>query len=223
MNTDITSTSTTASSVTPFTGTESAPAGCRVVALHWKERKATDTKPAVAKRASMTVIVPSIMVTSVEPECLKDAVQEAIDEAQDALIRSLVESGSVLISHDAVDAKAVAAYCAAVATSKRLNKPAILQWFDSSLQNKVIAKITAILVTDPTKQTDADVTKIIAATEVYRSQFAELAAPKPTITLSNAEKLLAWASQSEQKDSVYDSIVSKLNVITKRTDVEILI
>lgn len=222
MNTDITN-DTTASSVTAFNGAETAPKGMRVVSLHWKERKATDTKPAVAKRASVSCIVPSIIIAAFEPACLLDAVQDAIDEAQDSLVRSLVESGSTLIPHDAVNAVAVAAYCAAVATSKRLNKPAILQWFDSSLQDKVIAKITAVLVTDPSKQTDADVTKIIAATEVYRSQFAELAAPKPTITLSNAEKLLAWAQQSEQKDSVYDSIVSKLNVITKRTDVEILI
>jgi hypothetical protein len=224
MSNDITAT-TQASSVSPFTGSESAPTGFRVVSLHWKSRKATDSAPAVAKRPSVSIVVPCITLDSVQPKQLQAACQESVNALQDDLVRSLIEAQSVdaAIPHLAFDVIAVASYAAAVATSKRLSKDGILSWFDANLQDQLMAALTVALAngSDPT---DLDMTKLVKGVEVYRNQFAELAMPRPSVSVGNATKLLAWTNKAQDKgSSVYSAVVSKLNLLTKQTDVEILI
>lgn len=219
---DITST-TEATSVIPFTGKEAAPSGYRVIGIHYKERKATSDKPAVAKKPSVALCAPCIIIQSIEPASLQSACQEAINELQDALARQLVEQGKTSIPFADLAATAIAAFAAEQATSKRLNKDGIVSWFDSSVQPALMAALTAALELG-TDATDLDMTKLIQAVGVYRSRFAELAAPKPAISVSDAEKLLKWANKSTDLEStVAASVVSKLNLLTKRTEVELLI
>lgn len=221
MNTDITN-GTTAASVTAFTGTETAPAGFRVVSLHWKSRKATDTTPAVAKRDSVAVIVPSITVEALEPVALLEAVQDAINELQDECIRALVEKGAVQIPHDACNAVAVAAYAASTASSKRLNKQGIYAWFDAGLMDTVTAKVNAALSIGP-NATDIQIKDVIAKTEAFRAKYALLANPVPAINKQTAQQLLTLAQQSKVTDSaVHDSIIAKLTLITTKQDAELL-
>lgn len=215
---------TNATDVIPFTGKETAPAGYRVISIHWKERKATDSKPAVAKKPSVSLCAPQIVLQTIVPTVLQVACQDAVNEFQDSLARSIVESGKTLIPFADLDAAAVSTYCSAVATSKRLNGDSIGEWFEkaSGLQDQIIQAITVALnLTDPN---DLDMTKIIKGTQVYRGLFVELAAPKPAISTAHAEKLLEWAKKSTDTESaVYTSIISKLNLLTKRTEVELLI
>lgn len=219
---NITST-TTATDVLAFTGKEQAPAGFRVISLHWKERKATADKPAIAKRASVSLVAPCITV-AVEPASLQVACQEAVNELQDALARSLVEADKDIkfIPFASLDADAIVSFASAVSTSKRLNSASIVGWFDANLQDPLMAALTkALNITDPN---DLDMTKLIQGVDVYRNRFAELAAPKPSVTLADAEKLLRWAQQAtDQESPITASILSKLNLITKRTQVELLI
>lgn len=214
---------TSATDVLAFTGKEQAPSGYRVISLHWKERKATADKPAIAKRASVSLLAPCITV-AVEPQSLQSACQDAVNELQDALARSLVEADKDIkfIPFSSLDAAATVAFASAVSTSKRLNSASIVGWFDANLQDGIMAALTqALNITDAN---DLDMTKLVRATELYRNSFAELAAPKPAIPLASAEKLLRWAQQATDQDSpITASIISKLNLITKRTEVELLI
>lgn len=214
---------TTATDVLAFTGKEQAPQGYCVISLHWKERKATDTKPAIAKRASVSLIAPSISI-SIEPASLQQACQDAVNELQADLARSLVEADKDIkfIPFSSLNADAVVAFASAVSTSKRLNSASIVGWFDTNLQDALMTALTkALNITDAN---DLDMTKLVRAVEVYRNSFAELAAPKPSVTLADAEKLLRWAQKATDQDSpITASILSKLNLITKRTQVELLI
>lgn len=214
---------TTASDVIPFTGKEQAPNGFRVISLHWKERKATDTKPAVLKRASVSLLAPTINI-AVEPQTLQQACQDAVNELQDALARSIVEADAAIkfIPFQDLSHAAIVAFASAVSTSKRLNSAAIVGWFDTNLQDALMAALTkALNITDAN---DLDMTKLVRAVEVYRNSFAELAAPKPSVTLADAEKLLRWAQKAtDQESPITASILNKLNLITKRTQVELLI
>lgn len=214
---------TSATDVLAFTGKEQAPNGFRVISLHWKERKATTDKPAIAKRASVSLIAPTIAI-AVEPASLQQACQEAVNELQDALARSIVEADAAIkfVPFSELSDAAVVAFASAVSTSKRLNSAAIVGWFDVNLQDALMAALTkALNITDAN---DLDMTKLVRAVEVYRNSFAELAAPKPSVTVADAEKLLRWAQKAtDQESPITASILSKLNLITKRTQVELLI
>jgi len=223
MSFDITST-TTATPVIPLTGNETAPTGFRVIELHWKSRKATADKPAVAKRDSRCLAAPLIQVL-VEPASLQQAAQDAINELQDSLARSIVEANYNTIKSVPfadLSAGALSTYASAVATSKRLNGESIGQWFDSALQDQLISAITkALNLTDPT---DLDMSKIVQGVNTYRSLFVELAAPKPSINKVHAEKLLLWAERAtDQESSICSSILAKLKLLAGKEDVQLLI
>lgn len=220
---DITST-TTATPVIPFADSAVAPANYRIIGLHYKSRAATADKPAVAKRPSVMLCAPLVTVAAVEPQELAAALQECVNELQDELARSIAETGASTIAFDSLNAASIATFAATKATSKRLNADSIRNWFDtaSGIQEKLMAALTAAL--NLTDGSDLDMTKLVRAVEVYRNRFADLASPKPAISNADAEKLLKWAMQSTDQDSsIYQSVIAKLNIITKRVDAELLI
>lgn len=216
-------TTTTAAPVIAYSASLGAPSGFRIIDMHYKSRKATDTEPAIAKKPSMSTVVRCINILSIEPASLQDAVQDAVNDLQDALVRKLVEQGRTSILFDEADAAAVAVFAAEQATSKRLSSIAITAWFDASIQDALMDKLTAALNIDR-DASDLDMTKLINGVQIYRTRFAELAAPKPAINQVDAEKLLRWANESTDKESsIFGSVVAKLNLLTKRVDVELII
>lgn len=220
MSAEISSTST-AVSVSPFTGKEVAPTGFRVVAVRYKETTAEDGKTKIAAKPAKSCIVPCISVQVLEPETLQQAVQDCVNELQDDLVRTLVNSGKILFAHSDCDSAAVAAYAASVATGKRLSKDSILAWFDSAVQDKLMAQLTTALSAGGN---DVEVTKLVAAVERYRSSFLKLALPVPSVPKQDAVKMLEKASAASDTDSaVAKAVLAKLQVLAKPVVVEDLI
>jgi hypothetical protein len=216
----ITST-TTAVSVSAFTGREVAPTGFRVVAVRYKETTAEDGKTKIAAKPAKVCIVPQIAVTVLEPVTLQQAVQDCVNELQDDLVRTLVNSGKILFAHSDCDATAIAAYAASVSTGKRLSKDSILAWFDSAVQDKLMAQLTTALSAGGN---DVEVTKLVAAVERYRSSFLKLALPVPSVPQQDAVKMLEKASAATDQDSpVAKAVLAKLQVLAKPVVVEDLI
>jgi hypothetical protein len=219
----ITST-TTASTVYPYTGTEQAPDGFRIVSLHYKtrtERSPDGSERKIPAKPSVAVAVPLITLTQVQPAALTAAVQEAVNDLQDRLVRSLVDSGATTISHANCDAHALSIYAQEQSTSHRLSGSTIAAWFDTAVQDKLMAVLVqALNISD--SASDLDMTKLVSAISVYRTKFAELAAPKPALTQQDATNLLKALALAESDSPVKQSLSTKLDTLRKPAETFLL-
>ena len=195
----------------------SAPANAthRLCVLDFKTPSDKKDDREYKKPASRCVSVPIISL-EVVPEILKDALQDAFADMQDALIRTkfmaALESSkdgnpSVTILDSDISPAAVASYAAEKAISGKLSGEKIGAWFDAALADPLmLALANAMQYSD--EVTPEQQAKLDAAIKQHRTYLAKLAGPAqlpPTLT-----KQLLQAVKLADDDKIKRQLQSKL-------------
>jgi hypothetical protein len=151
------------------------------------------------------VSVPSIKLECT-PAIIKDAMQQALEDMQDAAIRELIiaaldEKKSIINIHeDQINYEAIARFAAENAASGKLTKDGIEGWFDDELADVLTLKL-ANKMQLPDNATAEQNKKLANAVTNYKGVFLSLAAPKAGLSPKIAVQLKNVIDLCENKDS----------------------
>jgi len=133
--------------------------------------------------------VPEISMDTVELMRLMPHLATLLENAQDGIIKELVERGNKVILDSEISIEACIAFLDADAKGDRLTKEYIAEWF-----NENVSDILTVAISDklglPDIPTDAQTKKVSQMCNVYRDSFAMLAGGKTCFTPDKASKLL---------------------------------
>ena len=193
--------------------------GMRLYVCRWKETKKADGTKQAAKQ-SVAVQVPQARLGEVKPVVLADALNDALLELQDGLLRKLIEDGKIAIKWSDVDFEAIAAYAASVSQSKKLSKAVIASWFDASIADKLLVALHAAFGL-PQDLNDVQARKLMLAVDQHKQEFLKLAAPSPAIAVKTATSLMRAVSKLvEDDDSIGQVVKQKLEPLTVERSLE---
>lgn len=178
----------------------------RLSVTRWKVTKDNPTP-----HATRCVSVPRTSI-SVTPDCLRDKLTAAFNDAQDELIRVLIEQHLDLAPNDAtftlseteINAEAIASYYAESEITGRLSKQLLEAWYDTSLATALAAAFARKNNVHAESET---IKKVVIS---YRGFIAGLSAPRasyPDNILTNLEKAIALADSS---DPLRNQLLAKL-------------
>ena len=234
MNTN-TDTNTSLASETGFftvdllTSKSKAPDGFRLSEINFKTPKAKKNDPAYKKPDARCIAIPKIKVHST-PDNLSEAWQNAFYDLQDALIRDLIitaldEKKSIItLMAEQINVEAVAKFAADSATSGKLTKEQIHDWFDDALGDLLTLRVAvAMRIPADATPTPQQEKAIADAVTNYRTSFSSLAAPKAGLSQKIAKQLhsvLHFAEDVEHR--VYRSLDSKLTDVIAAQDPDLI-
>lgn len=186
----------------------------RLAVIRWKATKDKNDKPVAARFANRCVSVPRTII-SVIPDCLRDALTAAFYDAQDELIRSLIEehlerdrnAATFTLSDYQINASAVSSFYAEKELTGRLSKDMLETWFDTSLSDALAA---AFARKNNVAANSEQVSKVVIN---YRAFIAGLSAPRASYSetvLTNIEKAISLADQSDPLRSQLLAKITKL-------------
>lgn len=199
----------------------------RLCVVQFKTPSDKKDDPNYKRPDARCVSVPKLSL-SVIPQILGDAMQQALEDLQDAAIRKLVvaaieEGKNVITVHDdQIGFEALAEFAKLEAANGKLNKELIEDWFDENLGDKLtLALAEAMKVGDtPTPEQEK---KIADAVTNYKTVFGKFAAPKAGISPKIAlqmQKALVLCENKE--DRVYKALDAKLKMAQEQKDPDLV-
>lgn len=191
--------------------------GYRLSLIRWKTPSKEVKNAAYKKLASVCVPVPSISLTVV-PDCLANAMSEAISELQDKAIRSIVagkleEDGSYpltsIVIPEALGTPAgLAAWQAVEAASGRLSKDSLSSWFDAVLADALVDAVSSRLdANDPTSPE-----KAVKQVEAAKIAIVALASPRAAMSVAVAMQLKKAIAFAPSGDKTRQQLDAKLEI-----------
>lgn len=151
------------------------------------------------------VSIPAVKITAT-PVLLQDALQQAFEDMQDAVIRDIIvaaieeDKKLIQIHDDQVSFEAVAKFAAENAASGKLTKDGIEGWFDEELADVLTLKLANTMKL-PDNATPEQNKKLADAVTSYKTVFLTLAAPKAGISPKIAKQLKSVVELCENKEN----------------------
>lgn len=203
---------TTSYKVRAYTGKETPAEGNRLSILTYRQTE-EDKKAKKAKKENKFVEIPTIDIDAELPK-LNDltraatikALQGAINDWQDSIIKTLIDSGGAQDIHgDKITLDAIIAHANAENSKRRMNKEGIAAWFDSDMLPGITEALVAKGITDEAK--------IAATCDNYSEAYQKLASVAPKINKTDAQKLIDLLKKLAPASSMRDDIAKKLELI----------
>lgn len=198
-------------------------ANYRLSVVRWKTPKDQKENASFKARPAICVAVPKV-VLSVQPEALNAAMQDALNELQDNVIRSALNAAieentainlvGATIDKNTLTADGIASWSREQSVSGRLSKEAIGAWFDSKLSDELGIKIAE---TNPT--IDAD--KLEKAVRQHREILMQLASPRAAMPEKLASQLQRAVNLVPGSDKVKETLNAKLAGFLKPTEISL--
>lgn len=207
-----------------YSGNEKAFDGQRLVTVTFKTP--SEPAPGFVKPANVCVSIPVIAV-QVNPTELQAAMQEQLEQLQDALIRSLylqsLEAKSPLTQlHDGmIGYSALKTFAEAEAISKRLTKDAISLWFDSVVSSDLMLALANAMKL-PNEMNAEQQKRLDAALTQYKALVTSLASPKASIAPRIAEQMEKAIVLAPEGDRMRKLLLSKVQGFKTEKTVELL-
>lgn len=165
------------------------------------------------KKDSKCVSIP--VISQLDAAFVNDAnpyIVSMYHDAQDAIIRELVDKGATEVRDSQIDNAAVLQYLAELAAGNRLSKEAAAEWFDTSMGDVLtVAFADKMGVTDtPTEEQTATITQAIA---VYKDKFCGMAGGKTKYDKETALRLLKAIEIAGADDDIATKFQKRLEVM----------
>ena len=203
----------------------------RLSVVRWKTPTAQVNNPNYKKLPTVCCSLPSVSL-SCAPDVLQAAMQAALEDMQDAAVRSTiaqaVENNSrasllaVVIPSELGTAEGLAAFASAQAASGRLSKEGLAAWFTSSLAAPLTEALVDRLVEVATAESldgsleDSEALRIeeAAKAQVAKAKAAieALASPRANMSPMVAKQLQKALSFAPSGDRVRKQLEAKLEV-----------
>jgi hypothetical protein len=210
-----------------YNGKQKAGTNQRLSVVAFKTPSDRKDDPTYKRPDARCVSVPKLEL-SVTPQILKDSMQQALEDLQDAAIRKIVvaaidEGKNVITVHDSqIGFESIAEFAKLEAANGKLNKDLIEDWFDSDIGDELtLALASAMKVgSSPTPEQEK---KIAAAVTNYKSVFKSLAAPKAGLSPKIAQQMQkALVHAKNKEDRVYKALSLKLTASLDQKDPELV-
>lgn len=210
-----------------YNGKQKAKDGHRLCVVTFKTPSDKKDDPTYKRPDARCISVPKLEI-SVTPQILKDALQQGLEDLQDAKIRSIVvaaleEGKNVITILDAqINYESLAEFAALEAANGKLNKDAIEEWFESDVASSLTLALAGAMKL-PDNPEPAQEKKLADAVTVYKSVFKTLAAPKAGLSPKIALQIQKALDHAENKESrVYKAISSKVKMHLEQKDPELV-
>jgi hypothetical protein len=202
--------------------------GYRLSVIRWKTPTAELKNPAYKKTPTLCVPLPALPV-SVMPVALQVAMQEAVDDIQDAAVRSFISQEienkpginlvSIMVPEKLGTHEGIAEFAAAKAASGRLSKESLGAWFDAILADSLVDAIIARLPPDTEDAASVAVAQIAGA----RTAVVGLASPRANIPQRVAVQLLKAVCMAPKGDKTRAALEVKLGLFANPPSAEELL
>jgi hypothetical protein len=177
--------------------------------------KSPDYDPNYKRPEARCISVPKLEM-SCTPQILKDALQQALEDLQDAKIRQLVvaelEQGKnvITILDVQIGFEALAEFAALEAANGKLNKDAIDEWFEADVANQLTLALANAMKLPDNPAPEQEKT-LAAAVTMYKDVFKTLAAPKAGLSPAIAKQMKKALEHAENKESrVFKALQAKV-------------
>lgn len=210
-----------------YNGKQTPKAGQRLSVITFKTPSDKKDDPTYKRPDARCVSVPKLDI-SVSPQILKDAMLQALEDLQDAKIRTIVvaaldEGKNVITIMDAqINYESLAEFAALEAANGKLNKEAIDEWFESDVANPLTLALANAMKLPETPSADQE-KKLADAVTVYKNVFKTLAAPKAGLSPKIASQMKKALEHAENKEHrVFKSIETKVKAHMEMRDPELV-
>lgn len=197
------------------------PDGHRLSVVRWKTPKDQKENASFKARPAICVAVPTVTVTC-EPVTLQDAMQIAIAELQDNVVRSVINDAidantavnlvGIVLDANKLTATGIADWSREQSISGRLSKETIGGWFDSKLETELGIKLAEVNVNLTSDQLE----KAIAQ---HKKLIMDLASPKANMPEQLAKQLQKAINLVSGDDKVKSVLNTKLDGFIKPKEV----
>lgn len=210
-----------------YNGKQRPNAGERLSVVTFKTPSDKKDDPSYKRPDARCVSLPKLQL-SVIPQILSDALQQCLEDLQDAVVRKIVvaaldEGKNVITVHDSqIGFEAIAEYAKEQAAGGKLNKELIEDWFDAEVADKLTLSLaTALKVGEnPTPEQEK---KIADAVTMYRDVFKSFSAPKAGVSpriAAQMKKALDLAENREHR--VFKSLALKIAAHMEQKDPQLI-
>lgn len=188
----------------------------RLAIIRWKDKK-NDDGTTVTKQPARCVSIPVVSL-SLTPLCLQASMQEAFEEMQDKLIRSLIEASketTFSLSLDEISPQAVADFAVAQNGPGKLSTKLLETWFDNNLSDNLTVTIANKLGL-PDQPTEEDTVKVSKAVASFRTFITGLASPRANLApdvVAQLQKATALVENGD--DKILQTINRKLRAFSE--------
>lgn len=199
----------------------------RLSVISFKTPSDKKDDPDYKRPEARCVSIPKLEI-SVTPQVLKDALQDAVEDLQDACIRKIVvdalaEGKNVITIMDAqINFESLAEFAKLEAANGKLNKDIIALWFDEDVGDQLTLALAAAMKLPEIPSTEEE-KKLATAVTNYRNLFQSMAAPKaglsPKIALQ-MQKALGVAVNREHR--VFKALDAKIKNNLEQKDPELI-
>lgn len=183
----------------------------RLVKIGRKNTEKTVAANGGIELQSDCVSVPQITVSADQRESIKDLILAMIEDGQDSLIRSLVDSGKNEVHDAEINFDCVVNHLIVMAASKRLKKETIVAWFNTEVYVlfKAYSEPRYGIVAGGLPATEAQVKKLEQSCNAWRDLFAGVAG-RGLIEEKKITALQSVISKLELTDSVAKKVSARL-------------
>jgi hypothetical protein len=181
--------------------------------------------PSYKRPDARCVSVPKLTL-SVTPQILSDALSAALEDLQDAVMRTIVvaaidEGKNVITLMDSqINFEAIAEYAKQQAAGGKINKELIDAWFDEDLADQLtLALASAMKIPEGSNPTAEQEKRIADGVNNYKEVFKLFSAPKAGVSpkiATQMHKALEKATNKEHR--VYKSLALKLAAHMEKQD-----
>ena len=192
--------------------------GQRLSVVRWKTPSHELGNPAYKKQSAVCASVPAISLSLHSPECLREAMQDALVEIQDKAIRAHVEQelkatpgislSSIVLPSSVGTPEGLAAFCSAVAISSRLSKDSLEKWFDSFLSGPLVDLVVSKLPPETENSAEVAVAQVMKA----KAAILTLASPRTAMPRQVAVQLQKAIALAPQGDRTKEQLGKKLEL-----------
>ncbi len=213
--------------VTIYNGKNKPFNGQRLSVITFKTPNDKKDDPGYKRPEARCVSVPRLEL-SITPQILKDAMQECLEDLQDACIRKIVvdaigEGKNVITIMDAqISFESLAEFAKLEAANGKLNKELINDWFDEDLGDELtLALANAMKLPNPPSADEER--KLAAAVTSYKTLFAAMAAPKAGLSPKIAQQMQRALAHSKNKEHrVFKALDAKVRNNLEQKDPELV-
>lgn len=207
-----------------YTGKNKPLTDQRLCVITFKTPSDKKDDPTYKRPDARCVSIPKLSI-NVTPQILSDALQQALEDLQDSVIRKIVvdaiaEGKSVITVMDAqISYEAIAEFAKMEAANGKLNKDAIEDFFDSQLGDKLTLALADAMKYDSSKPDAAKEKQIADAVTSYKTVFMTLAAPKAGMSPKIAVQIKKALDLVEDKENrVFKALDSKVKAHLEAKD-----
>lgn len=209
-----------------YNGKQQPKPGQRLAVFTFKTEKSKSEKeidgkpnpeydPAYKRPDARCVSVPKLTI-SVTPQILQDALLSALEDLQDAVMRSFVvaelaQGKTVITLLDLqISFEAIAEYAKEQAAGGKINKDLIELWFNEDLADKLTVALADAMKVGPVPTPEQE-QRIAAAVNNYKEVFKQFSAPKAGISPKIATQMQKALERAENKEHrVYKALALKV-------------